>query len=180
MPGGRWRAWPHRLEARVPGEGRFGLLGLGQPQGGGGHDRDAQGAQQGLQLTDLAEIVGGQHDLPAAAPLTPPPRARGLLVPDQPGDTACGQFLERQELGAGDRHVLGGELDLDDVARGGEHEVGVGQGRAVLLVVEVERTSPLDQAARHRGHGLAQGRRGRPPGRHQLEQSLMQGDVGRR
>ena len=60
-----------------------------------------------------------------------------------------GQAQHLVELPLGERHALGGALDLDEPARRGHDHVHVHLGPAVLLVGEVQHAHPIDHADRH-------------------------------
>ena len=91
---------------------------------------------------------------------------------------ALGEIEHGLELVALQRHVLGGELHLDQAAGAGEHEIGVGLRGAVLGIVEIQPHLAVDDAAGDRGDRLAQ-RQGRQLGGiDQALEGLVQGDIG--
>src|SRR5438874_875373 len=60
-------------------------------------------------------------------------QAQGFaLAPGQLGNAGPGQRQHRIEVRFVERRALGGRLDLDDAARAGQHEIGVGHRRRIL------------------------------------------------
>jgi hypothetical protein len=125
-----------RLQRGIGLERRAGLLGLGEAELGGAQHLDPKRRKQGGDLDQLAGVVAGDDQLAAressrhyrsaaicSRVSSAIPRARGAASPQKsPRRTAR----------------LGGRLDLDDLAAAGQHEIGVGLGRRILGVVEVE------------------------------------------
>ena len=88
-----------------------------------------------------------------------------------------------QKLRLAERRALGRALDLDDPARAGHHEIGVGAGLRILGIVEVEHRRALHDAAGDRGdvvdeHVLADHRAGAHPGERVVERHPGAGDRG--
>src|SRR5690606_38131088 len=76
---------------------------------------------------------------------------RKLLQLDEPGDAGAGEAHQLGELGLAERRAFRRALDLDDAARSGHDEIGVGLRLAVLDIVEVEDWRAAEDAGRHRG-----------------------------
>ena len=61
-----------------------------------------------------------------------------------------------EELLLGERDLLRGALHLDDIARAGHDEIGVGVGLRILGIVEIEHRRAVADAAGDRRHVIAQ------------------------
>ena len=69
---------------------------------------------------------------------------RSPLQPDQLADTLLRQAEQRLELRPREPPLLPRRLDLDDVARARQHEVGVSLGVGILFVIKLQDRRPLD------------------------------------
>src|SRR5262245_42325559 len=74
----------------------------------------------------------------------------------QCADTAADKVKQCIKLGAGDRAMLGGTLDLDDTTGAGLDDVAIEIGDAVLAVVEVEQRHAADIAGADRRDSLGE------------------------
>src|SRR5262249_29038079 len=79
---------------------------------------------------------------------------RLLLVDEQLADALARQRQQPQEIGLGEDGFLRRRLHLDEIAAASKHEIGVGIGRGILGVVEVEHGNAAGDTAGHRRHRI--------------------------
>src|SRR6266849_8618171 len=77
------------------------------------------------------------------------------LEPDEAADAGLGDHQQRVEPGAAEGHLLGGALDLDELAGAGHDHVHVDLGARVLDVVQVEHGLTVDDADADRANAVA-------------------------
>src|SRR5436305_11178278 len=114
----------------------------------------------------------------------PPENRRAMLEPEcgalaagQLGDAGAGQRQHRVEARLVERCTLGGRLDLDDAARPGQHEIGVGLGIRILGVIEVEHRNPLEHPAGNRRDAVVQRHFRQQTGGDEALKGLVEGDI---
>ena len=76
-------------------------------------------------------------------------RASAGSAVDQLADTLARQ-AQQANCCLGERCAFGGALDFHQPARPGQHEIGVGLGGGVLVIVQVQHRLALDDAAAYR------------------------------